>query len=531
MTDASGGEAPVGEPHPRARAPELLALFAAFLEALCDPEGGKTLHGLHADEAPLRHAEGVGPAVDVEPDEFARRHSDISVEGGERLPRFSDPALVEVTSDPGASGTVAWFQVSEVRQRRRLSVALGARSVAGAPRIVWCTLTGRREQWSFRDGLLQSLADYPWMRATEPAVSRTLLDAAYLRRYPSPVEFAALPDARFGCRMSTACCKHDFEITVPAEAQLLIDSMPWQTLEPRLAGTRLPLRPDGKLQLKRLDETCRFLDSHGQCLIHRTLGRQPFGPCCVFPFSFARTPEGIAVGLSPVCGSARLGLGISPGERTEDLLERLAHAAPRSTEVYRLAPGIEIPWQRFSEIERGLCECLAAGELPMRRRLHVGARLLGALSNGEPIDLNAWAGQSPPTITAELRAAIHGMLARIIGWDRAVLRGLPRQIPSDLSTLEVRDASVVAQILRNTLYCKVYSYPFDLTTAYNHLIVLYLLALIMQAAAGSLSDEMWRELGSLGVHGLLRSMLHEGMPDGFRALLGTADFGLWMLLA
>jgi hypothetical protein len=77
----------------------------------------------------------------------------------------------------------------------------------------------------------------------------------------------------------------------------------------------------------------------------------------------------------------------------------------------------------------------------------------------------------------------------------------------------------------------VYSYPFDLTTAHNHLIVLYLLALIMQAAATPLTDEMWRELGSLGVHGLLKSMLHEGMPEGFRALLGTADFGIWMLAA
>jgi len=56
-----------------------------------------------------------------------------------------------------------------------------------------------------------------------------------------------------------------------------------------------------------------------------------------------------------------------------------------------------------------------------------------------------------------------------------------------------------------------------------------LLALVMQAAATPLSDEMWRELGSMGVHGLLNSMLHEGMPEGFRALLGTADFGLWML--
>jgi hypothetical protein len=56
----------------------------------------------------------------------------------------------------------------------------------------------------------------------------------------------------------------------------------------------------------------------------------------------------------------------------------------------------------------------------------------------------------------------------------------------------------VSGVLRNALFCKVCSYPFDLTTAYNHLIVLYLLALVMQAAAAPLTDEMWRELGSIG---------------------------------
>ncbi len=529
MTPPSRDDVPMRDAG--APAQELLALLSTFLEALCDPEGGLDLYRMHAADAPVRDSAGIAPAERIVAEEFARRHRDISLEGGERLPRFSDPVFLHATADPIASEAVAWFEVSEARQRHSLVVALGTRTVAGAQRVVWCTPAAKREPWSFRDGLLQSLADYPWMRTADPAAPRALLDAGYFRRHPSTVRFDALPDARFGCQMSTACCKHDFEITLPAEAQLLIDALPWQTLEPRLTGTRLPPRPDGKLQLKRLDETCRFLDSRGHCLIHRTLGRQPFGPCCVFPFSFARTPEGIAVGLSPVCGSARLGLGISPRDRAQDLRERLVHAAPRSTDVYRLAPGLEIPWPRFREIERGLCECLAAGELPMRRRLYVGARLLGALRSNEPIELNTWTAGAPEPITAELRAAMHGMLARIIGWDRATLRRLPRRIPPELSTLEVREAPILTQILRNTLYCKVYSFPFDLTTAYNHLIVLYLLALIMQSASAPLTEEMWRELGSLGVHGLLRSMLHEGMPEGFRALLGTADFGLWMLAA
>ena len=308
--------------------------------------------------------------------------------------------------------------------------------------------------------------------------------------------------------------------------------MPWRTIAPQLTGTRLPVRADGTLQLKSPAEDCRFLGPRERCLIHQTLGRQPFGACCVFPFSFARTPEGIAVALSPICGSVRLGLGIAPEERTEDLRERLAHAEPRSTESYRLAPGVAIPWQSFRDIEKGLCDCLAAEELPLRRRLYVGARLLGALADGSTIDVPAWRSEALPPLKPELRAAIHGMLSRLLGWNRAVLRELPQEIPAVLPALEASEAPLVARILRNTLCCKVYSYPFDLTTAHNYLIVLYLMALIMQtAAAGPLPERMWRELGSLGVHGLLKSMLHEGMPDEFRALLGRSEFGLWMLAA
>ena len=64
------------------------------------------------------------------------------------------------------------------------------------------------------------------------------------------------------------------------------------------------------------------------------------------------------------------------------------------------------------------------------------------------------------------------------------------------------------------------------------MIVLYLMALLMQVATpdGVLTDVMWQELGSLGVHGLLKFLLHEGVPDGFRATFGTAEFGQWLLV-
>lgn len=265
---------------------------------------------MHAADAPVRHAQGVGPAGGVGEAEFARAHRDISLQGGERLPDFVDPVLLQETASRDAPESIAWFEVRETRDGRRLLVAMGSRMSDGVSRIVWCTLADRVEPWSFGDGLLQTLADYPWMRKAEPAAARSLIDAAYFRRYwRTPIRFSSLPDARFSCQMSTACCKHDYEITLPAEAQLLIDAMPWHRLDPILTGTRLHERPDGKLQLKSADETCRFLGRQNLCLIHQTLGRQPFGACCVFPFSFARTPEGVAVGLSPICGSVRPGSG------------------------------------------------------------------------------------------------------------------------------------------------------------------------------------------------------------------------------
>ncbi|HLK71933.1 MAG TPA: hypothetical protein VKT19_08245, partial [Steroidobacteraceae bacterium] len=148
------------------------------------------------------------------------------------------------------------------------------------------------------------------------------------------------------------------------------------------------------------------------------------------------------------------------------------------------------------------------------------------------IALQAWMDEPIGPLLPEMRAAIRGMLERVLGWDRTVLRALPRELPLDLNERESPDAPLLVRILQNTLFCKVYSYAFDLTSAHNFLIVLYLLALTMEASnEGRLSALMWRELGSLGVHGLLKSLLHEQVPEEFRKLFGTPDFGMWMLAA
>lgn len=501
------------------------SLFDDFLRALCDADGGNRLYQLHASSAVIRCGEGVRATAEVDPFEFAAAHRDISLRGRDFLPVFRREALLELSADE----SIAWFQVDAARDELSVPVAVGfvGRSIG------WCTVSPQVKNWSYQDGLLQSLANYPWMRDGTPTPARAMLDASFFRYYwRQPIAFQTLPDARFSCMMSTVCCRHDYEITLPPEAQLLIDAVPWDSVQPRLVGTRLPVRGDGKLQLKTLNESCRFLGSQRQCLVHQTLGRQPFGPCSVFPFSFAHTPDGVSVAMSPICGAVRRGIGIAPLHREADLRERLVQSEARRADGFRVAPGKDVAWENFRDIEKALCELLAEGAVPLRKRLYLCTRLLASLRDGEPLDTAVWLQESAVPITAELREALRGMLARVLVWDRDALRTLGSVVPPTLADVEALEPDVLVRILQNTLFSKVYSYPFDLTTAFNFVIVLYLVALLMQKAAsgGVLSDVMWQELGSLGVHGLLKSLLHEGVPEGFRATFGAAEFGQWLLV-
>lgn len=75
---------------------------------------------------PVRHAQGVKPAAEVDSVEFARAHRDISLQGGDRLPGFSDPVFLQATASADAPESVAWFEVRDAREARGLVVALGA---------------------------------------------------------------------------------------------------------------------------------------------------------------------------------------------------------------------------------------------------------------------------------------------------------------------------------------------------------------------------------------------------------------------
>lgn len=512
---------------------DALDLFQRFLAALIDPDAGAALHALHAPTAILRAGGSLRAAAAIDVEQFADTHSRIVHGHDAALPRFTSPGRLSPGPESGSKPGVFWFDCVEEREQRHLMIALGVQYTDAGPRLGWCTLAVRVEPWSCQDGFLKSLADYAWMRKSEPAPPRVLLDASYFRRHrPAPGRFTTLPDARFSCQMTTVCCRNDFEITLAPEAQFVIDAVDWSGTKPPVGGTTLPIRPDGRLQLKSVSEACRFLGDIGQCRMHQAVGQQPFETCAIYPYTFAHTPDGVAVAMSPVCPSARQGIGVSPLDHEQDLRDRLAQSEPREADAYRLAPDREIPWADFQGIEQALLECLAADGLPMRRRLYVGTRMLGAVLRGEAFDTAGWLTEPLAPITAELRIAIRGMLEKVLRWDRKTLQAASLSLPQDLAGLESRDTAVVARILRNTLFSKSYSYQYDLTTAFNFGIVLYLLTLVMQAAVpGPLPESHWRELGALGTHGLLKNLLHEGVPEGFRSVFATSEFGQWMLLA
>ena len=509
----------------------VLALFQEFLAAHVDPDGGHRLHDLYADDAPVAFEGRLCRKGDTDKEAFAQAHRHACTQGIGKLPVFERVDLLADNVEADASLAVGWFSVLESGDGRDATVGLGARHEGGQWRIGWCIVAPAIQDWSYRQGRLQTLAEYPWMLSDLPVLSRSSLDASYCRLFrQSDVHLSFLPESRFSCHMSGACCKFDYSIAVPPAVQVLIDAIPWEEIQPALMGTKLDVRTDGQLQLKDNRETCRFLGEHRQCLIYKTLGRQPFGPCAVFPFAFAQTPEGVAVTTSLVCGSVRNRLGPALAARQGDVRERLFLAPVRSPNGFRLAPGLDIPWESFRQIETILLDLLEKPHVPLRQRLYAGNRLLDALRRNAPIDVGAWLEEPPGHLPDVYRETLRTYLAKIFAWDRRGFARLPQGMSLDHPHDRVRDESVVVDILRNLQFSKTYSYPYDLTTAHNMSILLSVLAGIMQSAfEGPLPDDLWQELAALGGHGVLASLLPDSAPQELKEFLGSSEFGQWAL--
>ena len=166
-----------GEPLDAASLAAATRLAREFLQALCDPDGGAGLHGMHAVDAPVRHADGIGPAAAIACAEFAAAHRGREPPGrraAAALRRSRAPRCGQVrgrAACPGAGRRLA-RGAGERRGMPARAGAWGMQRHEDAWRIGWCTLAERVERWSFEEGLLQSLADYPWMKADPTPVAR-----------------------------------------------------------------------------------------------------------------------------------------------------------------------------------------------------------------------------------------------------------------------------------------------------------------------------------------------------------------------
>ena len=509
----------------------LTQLFQDFLAAYGDPEGGGRLYDFYAEDAPVSLDGRLCRKRDVDRASFAEAHRHVGMDGNARLPVFERIVFLAASGEGAGSRAVGWFEVREAGDHRQVTVACGFLHENGLWRVGWCVVATSKQDWLYQGGLLQTLAEYQWICSDQAVITQGSLDGSYIRLYRQPnVQLFFLPETRFSCHMTGACCKTDYGVVLPGAAQLLIDALPWEDIRPALKGTQLAVRPDGQLQLKDNHETCRFLDEHTQCLVHKFLGRQPFGPCAVFPFGFAKTPEGVAVTTSHICGSVRNGRGPLLSERQDIVSERLFLAKVRTPNGFRLAPGLDIPWETFCHVEEMLLDLLAESHIPLYRRLYVGNRILDALRKNEELEVSAWLEEPPGVLTEDLREEMRTYFARILAWDRLALKRLPQDMSLDLHHERLHDESVVVAILQKLLFSKVYSYPFDLATAHNLAIVLYVLTLALQSVGdGDLTDELWRELASLGGHGLLSSLLPDSAPPNLVAFLGSSEFGQWAL--
>lgn len=311
--------------------------------------------------------------------------------------------------------------------------------------------------------------------------AETWLERAHQRligREEPPLQ--TLPGTRFACHGTGACCRNAMAISLPATAQALVDALPWERIAPELAGTRLAPRPDGLLLLKRAHERCRFLDDQTRCRLHLALGRPVFAACTVYPFAFARTPDGVAVTASSGCGSARQGLGPLLTERASDLYERLyLDKRLATTDAYRLTRDQEVPWETFRDMEARVLAVLD-GPGTLSERLLAAARLLE--------------GDAPPRppMDALAQAAAAGMLGALTAGHAA-----PHPRHADL-----REAEGVAHVLKNLIFAKKASFTYDLLTAVNAAALLYMMALSIQSVLppGPLPESFWEVVGQLPTH-------------------------------
>lgn len=443
-----------------------------------DPAAGVELLAAFTPDAPLVVVQpgtflvGLATAGVVDAATFARAHESVVLER-QRLGRLDteEPALTLAALRREPDGrSVAWFDARLGGEQAWLAVGLQGED--SAPLVGWWTLWDTQQDWSYEHGRLQVLVDFGLAQRRTELLPRSWVDVGFYRLFGIETpKLLTLPDARFACHGDTSCCNVRYKIQVTPGMQAVVDAVPWETIHPELVGVKLPVLPNGMLEVKAANERCRFLDGQRRCLMHVAAGRSVFTPCTVFPFAFQGTPEGVAVTATSTCPSARSNLGPLLTDRAADLHSRLALLPSlESPKTFFLAPEHAISWEGYRDAEAVLIGFLGREELPLHRRLWLGSQYLDALRENREFD-EASAPHSPrPLSGAQIVARERAIEALLEVAEMTVPKGEPAPDVGEAQTAEMR------WLLQNLLFSKALGFRHDLRTAHHAAILAYAMA-------------------------------------------------------
>ena len=505
---------------------DLEARFNAFLRLLDEPYGGKVLFTHYAPEAGLPHKFEVVPAAELGADAFAYglaagalMHEEEPGQGPRR-PVIPEATLLSLDDDLDGH-RVAWFRAHEAVDGTGLFIAVGLRRGAdGAWRIGWLTLAPAQAPWSYREGLVQALADFPFALNAGMGLPRSWLDLAWFRLHGhARPALSFLPEARFGCGGSTACCVKGFNIDVPPGVQAFVDAIPWEDHAPHLKGTTFEPIDGRRLRLKRHDEDCRFLDDDRRCRIHAIVGRSVFPTCTIYPILFQDTPDGVAVATSPSCPSARANVGPPLADRMEDLYGRLAMRRPSVPDAFRLEKGAAPDWPAYQAAEAGLLALLDRTDLPLARRLWLGAAGLDA---GRFDDLDRRPAPTSHDPDGVRRTLLAGLASRFKLPVPEAEAWAPRDLDPDV---EAR----LASMFRNQLHAKAHGARHGLRLAHHVNVLGFMLVRWVVARHGATEPPatLYWQVGAALMHGALGTAL-DAQPE-LLEMMTEPGFAAWML--
>ena len=514
--------------------------LAALLTALDDPEGGRRVYDALAPDAPVYTQLNIVPARAVGREDFHFLHgAGFRMHAREAPGQPRQPALDGLAeagaSHDGPDRIVAWYTGTERHAGRPLTLAVGWLRVGEAWRVGWLTLAPAQAAWRWDEGRMQTIADFVYGEAALMVAPRSWLDLAWHRLYgrPEPA-ITTLPEERFSCQLSTRCCRIGYQIDVSPNAQQVLDAVDFAAIgHPALAGTQLPPTSKGKLRLKAEGETCRFLDDHGHCLIHKAAGRALFPICATYPFQLRATPDGLAVTTSMACGSVRGNLGAPLASQAEEIWTRLAIMPPGEVpDAFHLGPGQPCTWAEFKEAEAVLLDLLARPDLPLAQRLWLGERYLFNRVAGLPFDPAAEAARGPIQAEAAERAHWTAFLATYAARFGVAI---PDPAPPLRYELDGPQQDLLVRMLRALLFEKGYAFAQDLTTAHHVVVFQFALFAFLQHClpARLIPDTlMWWVAGAFQHEPVYLTLAKD--HDETMALLqtlGDPGFGLRLLAA